>query len=78
MAWAVWLAVPILVTTLAALWTWWRGRPRRAPTVREAMQAHREYLDALAVPARGRQHLASAAQAEPAGLATQSRHGSGR
>ncbi len=77
MAWAVWLAVPIVVTALAALWAWWRGRPRRAPTVREAMQAHRAYLDALAVAA-GSEHLAPAPSPKPAGLATQSRHGSGR
>jgi hypothetical protein len=49
----VWLAVPITVTMLAAVWVWWRGRPQPAPTVRQAMQAHQAYLDALAVPARG-------------------------
>jgi hypothetical protein len=77
-AWAVWLAVPIVVTALAALWAWWRGRPRRAPTVREAMQAHRDYLDALAVPARGTQRPAPAPHPDPAGLTTQSSQGSGR
>jgi hypothetical protein len=66
MAWAVWLAVPIAVTILAALWVWWRGRPRRAPTVAEAMQAHRDYLDALAVPARGTLRVPTAARTEPA------------
>lgn len=53
MAWAVWLAVPVAATVLAALWAWWRARPARTPSAREAMQAHRDYLDALVVPARG-------------------------
>jgi hypothetical protein len=53
MAWALWLAAPVLVTLVAALWSWWRGRPERVPDTHEAMQAHRDYLDALVVPARG-------------------------
>jgi hypothetical protein len=67
MAWAVWLAVPVAVTLLAALWVWWRGRPQRAPTVHEAMQAHRDYLDALAVPARGMRRVPPTERAEAAG-----------
>jgi len=49
------LAVPIGATTLAALWTWWRGlRARQAQnlTTDEAMRAHADYLAALAIPAR--------------------------
>jgi hypothetical protein len=53
MAWALWLAVPVVVTVLVALWAWWRGRPQRQPDTDEAMRAHRDYLDALTVPARG-------------------------
>ncbi|HEU5008470.1 MAG TPA: hypothetical protein VFT67_15965 [Jatrophihabitantaceae bacterium] len=61
MAWALWLAVPIAATVLAAVGTWWaarRTRPaKRADTV-DAMQAHRNYLDALTVPARGTERVA--------------------
>jgi hypothetical protein len=53
MAWAVWLSVPVVTTALAALWAWWHARPARRPDTPEAMQAHRDYLDALTVPARG-------------------------
>ncbi|MDT4957536.1 MAG: hypothetical protein QOF87_2668 [Pseudonocardiales bacterium] len=53
MAWAVWLAAPVAATVLAALWAWWRARPARTPSAKAAMQAHRDYLDALVVPARG-------------------------
>ena len=53
MAWALWLLPTLAVPTLAALWTFWRGRPAKLPTADDAMQAHREYLDALVVPARG-------------------------
>jgi hypothetical protein len=46
---------------VAAVATWWsarRSRPaRRADTV-DAMQAHRNYLDALTVPARGTERVA--------------------
>ncbi|MEP7019238.1 MAG: hypothetical protein ABI808_01210 [Pseudonocardiales bacterium] len=53
MAWAAWLATPVAATILASLWAWWRARPARRPTARQAMRAHRDYLDALIVPARG-------------------------
>jgi hypothetical protein len=53
MAWAMWLAVPVAITVLAALCVWWRGRPRPAPTVQQTVRAHHEYLDALAAAARG-------------------------
>jgi hypothetical protein len=56
MTWALWLAVPVGATTLAALWSWWRGwRVRRAarPLGTEAtVRAHSDYLDALVIPAR--------------------------
>jgi len=55
MTWAVWLAVPIAATTLAALWTGWRAH--RAAVAEQldtagAMRAHQNYLDALTIPAR--------------------------
>jgi len=53
MAWALWLAVPITVTVLVALWVWWFARPDRTPKTAEAMRQHQQYLDALVVPARG-------------------------
>ncbi|MDQ2749388.1 MAG: hypothetical protein M3Y44_07655 [Actinomycetota bacterium] len=53
MAWAVWLALPVAATMLAALWAWWRSRPVRVPSAQGAMQIHRDYLDALVVPPRG-------------------------
>jgi hypothetical protein len=45
--WAVWLLIPVAVTVLAALGSWWRGRPKRAPTADEAMRAHADFLAAL-------------------------------
>jgi hypothetical protein len=53
MAWAFWLAPPVLVTSLVAIWTWLRGRPARTPRIAEAMRGHQAYLDTLVVPARG-------------------------
>jgi type VI protein secretion system component VasK len=53
MAWVWWLAGPVIATVLVALWCWWRARPARPLNTGEAMQAHRDYLDALTVPARG-------------------------
>lgn len=56
MTWALWLAVPVGATALAALWSWWRGyRVRRAnrPLGTEAaVRAHSDFLDALTIPAR--------------------------
>jgi hypothetical protein len=55
MTWALWLAVPVGATTLAALWSWVRGwRVRRAERpldTEAAVRAHSEYLDALVIPA---------------------------
>ena len=62
MAWALWLAVPIVATVLAAVGTWWSARrscPARRSDSADAMQAHRDYLDALAVPARGTERVAT-------------------
>lgn len=54
MSWAAWLAGPVVVTVLVACWTWLRSRPARTPSTSEAMQAHSEYLDALAQTARSK------------------------
>jgi hypothetical protein len=54
MAWAVWLAVPVVATVLAAVWAWLRGRPARKLNTSEAVQAHSEYLDALVQTARSK------------------------
>ena len=54
MTWALWLAVPVGATTLAALWAWVRGwwarRAARPLGTEAAMRAHSEYLDALVLP----------------------------
>lgn len=54
MAWALWLLIPVAVTVLAALGSWLRGRPARAPNTQQAMRAHGEFLDALSQTARSR------------------------
>jgi hypothetical protein len=51
--WVLWLALPIAATAFAALWAWWRARPAHVPSTDEAMRAHRDYLNALVIPARG-------------------------
>jgi hypothetical protein len=48
-----------MVTVLAAVWVWWRGRPAAVPTAGQAMRAHRAYLDALASSARSARPPAS-------------------
>jgi hypothetical protein len=55
MGWAVWLLIPVAVTILAALGSWWRGRPPRTPNTEQAMQAHGEFLDALSQTARSKE-----------------------
>ncbi|MBE7188386.1 hypothetical protein [Jatrophihabitans endophyticus] len=55
MAWAIWLAVPVAVTLLVAVWTWVRARPPRPPSTARAMREHSDYLDALAATARSRE-----------------------
>jgi hypothetical protein len=62
MTWAVWLAVPVVATLLAALWTWLRSRPRRLPDTAASMRAHSAYLDALGETTRDR---AAASAPEP-------------
>lgn len=54
MSWALWLLVPVAATALAAAWSWLRARPTPEPSTVEAMQAHSEYLDALAQTARSK------------------------
>jgi hypothetical protein len=53
-AWAVWLSIPVVVTLLAAMWSWLRSRPAPSPTTNQSMQAHSEYLDALVQTARSK------------------------
>ena len=53
-AWAVWLAVPVLVTLIVAVITWLRARPERELTTQQAMRAHEDYLDALRQPPRSK------------------------
>lgn len=56
MSWALWLAVPVTATALAAVFAWWRGwlvrRAHRPLGTDEAVRAHTEFLDALVIPAR--------------------------
>jgi hypothetical protein len=52
--WALWLAIPVAATLLAAIASWWRSRPEPTMTTVEAMQAHGEFLDALAQTARSK------------------------
>jgi hypothetical protein len=47
-SWALWLAVPVMATVLAAVWSWLRSRPSSALNTDDSMQAHSDYLDALA------------------------------
>jgi hypothetical protein len=54
MEWALWLAAPLVATVLAALVTWWLGRPPTPPGPAQAMRAHQRYLDALGTPPRQR------------------------
>jgi hypothetical protein len=57
MSWALWLAAPLAVTTIAALLSWWRGRPVRTPQPLDAMRAHAAYLDALVTAPRGKARI---------------------
>lgn len=65
MSWAVWLAVPIVATLLAALWSWLRSRPRRLPDTAASMRAHSAYLDALGESTRDRAAATMPAASEP-------------
>lgn len=50
--WAWWLAAPALVTLLAAVLTWWAGRPPRPITSRASIRDHRAFLETLDDQAR--------------------------
>jgi hypothetical protein len=52
--WAVWLLTPVAATVLAALGSWLRARPKKAPTTDETMRAHGDFLDALVQTARAK------------------------
>ncbi len=53
----MWLLVPVVVTVLAALASWWRHRPARPPDTARAMREHGEFLDTLTVAlSRAREH----------------------
>jgi hypothetical protein len=47
LSWAIWLAVPIVITGLASLLLWWRARPERPLRTAETISGHQAYLDAL-------------------------------
>jgi hypothetical protein len=64
MGWAVWLLIPVAVTILAALGSWWRARPPRTPNTEQAMQAHGEFLDALSQTARSKERGLSSSQGD--------------
>jgi hypothetical protein len=48
------LAIPVVVTALAAVVSWWRNRPPRPIDTARAMREHGEYLDALVRTARSK------------------------
>ena len=54
MNWAFWLLIPVCVTMVAALGSWWLARPKRVPSTQDAMRAHDEFLDALVQAARSK------------------------
>ncbi len=46
-AWAIWLAVPLVITLLVAIVVWWRARAPRPPTVNQTLAEHARYLSIL-------------------------------
>jgi hypothetical protein len=48
MAWLWWLLAPLAATMVAAVLTWFAGRPERPPTSEQAVSSHRRFLDDLA------------------------------
>jgi hypothetical protein len=52
MSWMWWLAPPVVATIVASIGSWLRVRPAPIPDTAEAMQAHSDYLAALANGAR--------------------------
>jgi hypothetical protein len=63
--WALWLAVPVVATLLAAAWTWLRARPAPPLTTTQAMEAHSAYLDALVETARSKDRGLSTGSSAP-------------
>jgi hypothetical protein len=59
MAWAYWLAAPLVATLLGAGWLWLRARPPRPLDTLQSIAGHRAYLDAL-------ESVVAAAPAAPA------------
>ena len=57
MSWALWLAVPLVVTAVTAALGWWRSRPPRQRDPEGAMRAHAAYLEALSAAPRGKGRL---------------------
>jgi hypothetical protein len=62
--WAVWLAIPVVLTALAAVFAWLRNRPPRPVDTARAMREHGEYLDALVRTARSKDRGIGAASAD--------------
>lgn len=54
MAWAFWLAVPVVLTAVVAVLSWVRSRPVRTLDTAGAMREHAGYLDALVQTARAK------------------------
>jgi hypothetical protein len=54
MSWAVWLLIPVALTTIAAIASWLRHRPPRPPDTARAMREHSDFLDALVQTARSK------------------------
>jgi nitrate reductase gamma subunit len=54
-SWALWLAAPVVCTVVAAIGSWLRHRPVKPKLdTPRAIQAHADYLDALAQTARSK------------------------
>jgi hypothetical protein len=70
LSWAMWLAAPVVVTLLAALFLWWRGRPERPVRTAQTISGHRAYLEALA-PAAPIAHISAVAHVDVAAEGTQ-------
>src|SRR5581483_7266788 len=47
-SWMWWLAPPVVATIVASIGSWFRARPAPVPDTAAAMQAHSDYLAALA------------------------------
>jgi hypothetical protein len=69
--WQAWLAAPVVATLIAALWVWWRARPKPAPPVHQRVRDHQRFLDDLDRTARVRTDLPQSVIAHPPDIATQ-------